>query len=330
MKAVTILFAIVSEREKEVAFLREDKPSDSFYYDDARSEFLEKDFTSDILFRIGMESDVRMAEYLARRITGDESIEIDEVETEPVVENIGHSVRLDALARDRKGTLYDFEMQGYREEGMGKRMRMYEGSLTLSSICKGKSHTEIPDLVMIVFHTGDPYGRGRPLYVSRFMDEEGFVTDASVVRYEVNLSFEGECTISDIIHDMKTPDGESMESEVLGDIMKSIKESKEMERRYKSDSQMWMERGIAKGREQGMAQGMERGIAQGMERGIAQGMEKGIAQGMEKGIAQGVEKGVEKSIEILLRNGLLSPEEIERNFHVPLEDVLSIKNRLSE
>ena len=130
----------------------------------------------------------------------------------------------------------------------------------------------------------------------------------------MNLSFEGECTISDIIHDMKTSDGESMESEVLGDIMKSIKESKEMERRYKSDSQMWMERGIAKGREQGMAQGMERGIA----------------QGMEKGIAQGVEKGVEKSIEILLRNGLLSPEEIERNFHVPLEDVMSIKNRLSE
>ena len=305
MKPITILFAIVSEREKEVAFLREDKPSDSFYYDDARSEFLEKDFTSDILFRIGMESDVRMAEYLARRITGDESIEIDEVETEPVVENIGHSVRLDALARDRKGTLYDFEMQGYREEGMGKRMRMYEGSLTISSICKGKSYSEIPDLVMIVFHTGDPYGRGRPLYISRFTDEEGFVTDASVVRYEVNLSFEGEYTISDIIHDMKTSDGNGMETEVLGDIMKSIKESKEMERRYKSDSQMWMERGIAKGREQGMAQGMEKGIAQGME------------------------KGVEKSMEILLRNELLSPEEISRNFHVPLDEVLSIKNRFS-
>ena len=338
MKPVTILFAIVSEMEKEVAFLREDKPSDSFYYDDARSEFLEKDFTSDILFRIGMESDVRMAEYLARRITGDESIEIDEVETEPVVENIGHSVRLDALARDRKGTLYDFEMQGYREEGMGKRMRMYESSLTLSSLCKGKSYSEVPDLVMIVFHTGDPYGRGRPLYVSRFMDEEGFVTDSSLVRYEVNLSFEGECTISDIIHDMKTSDGNGMETEVLGDIMKAIKENREMERRYKSDSQMWMERGIAKGREQGIAQGLERGIAegreqgiaQGMERGIAQGMEKGIAQGMEKGIAQGVEKGVEKSIEILLRNGLLSPEEIERNFHVPLEEIMSIKNRLSE
>lgn len=96
-----------------------------------------------------------------------------------------------------------------------------------------------------------------------------------------------------------------MESEVLGDIMKSIKESKEMERRYKSDSQMWMERGIAKGREQG------------------------IAQGMEKGIAQGMEKGVEKSMEILLRNELLSPEEISRNFHVPLDEVLSIKNRFS-
>ena len=134
----------------------------------------------------------------------------------------------------------------------------------------------------------------------------------------MNLSFEGECTISDIIHDMKTSDGESMESEVLGDIMKSIKESKEMERRYKSDSQMWMERGIAKGREQGIAQGLERGIAEGREQGIAQGMEKGE------------EKGVEKSIEILLRNGLLSPEEIERNFHVPLEEIMSIKNRLSE
>ena len=60
--------------------------------------------------------------------------------------------------------------------------------------------------------------------------------------------------------------------------MKSIKESKEMERRYKSDSQMWMERG---------------------------------------------------SMEILLRNELLSPEEISRNFHVPLDEVLSIKNRFS-
>ena len=84
MKPITILFAIVSEEEEEVAFLREDDPSYSFY-DDARREFLEKDFTSDILFRIGMESDLRMAGYLARRITGDESIEIDEVETEPVV-----------------------------------------------------------------------------------------------------------------------------------------------------------------------------------------------------------------------------------------------------
>ena len=60
MKPITILFAIVSEGEEEVAFLREDDPSDSFY-DDARREFLEKDFTSDILFRIGMESDLRMA-----------------------------------------------------------------------------------------------------------------------------------------------------------------------------------------------------------------------------------------------------------------------------
>ena len=119
MKPITILFAIVSEGEEEVAFLREDDPS-YLFYDDARREFLEKDFTSDILFRIGMESDLRMAGYLARRITGDESIEIDEVDTESVVENIGHSVRLDALARDRKGTLYDFEMQGYREEGGGR------------------------------------------------------------------------------------------------------------------------------------------------------------------------------------------------------------------
>ena len=54
-----------------------------------------------------------------------------------------------------------------------------------------------------------------------------------------------------------------------------------------------------------------------------------MAQGMEKGIAQGMEKGVEKSMEILLRNELLSPEEISRNFHVPLDEVLSIKNRFS-
>ena len=77
-------------------------------------ELREKSFMSDSLFKIGMSHGRAMAEYIARTVTGCPDIEIERVLTEYEVENIGHSVRLDALAIGPDGECYDFEVQNAR------------------------------------------------------------------------------------------------------------------------------------------------------------------------------------------------------------------------
>ena len=50
-----------------------------------------------------MRHGTKMAEYLARMITGDRELRIEKVLTQYGIENLGHSVRMDALAVDSKG-----------------------------------------------------------------------------------------------------------------------------------------------------------------------------------------------------------------------------------
>ena len=95
---------------------------------DGLEELRHKSFLSDSVFNIGMRHGTKMAEYLARKITGDESIRIEKVITQYGIENLGHSVRMDALAVDSKGRMIDFEMQMERDKDINRRMRMYESS----------------------------------------------------------------------------------------------------------------------------------------------------------------------------------------------------------
>ena len=85
-------------------------------------ELRHKSFLSDSVFNIGMRHGTKMAEYLARMITGDESIRIEKVITQYGIENLGHSVRMDALAVDSKGRMIDFEMQMERDKDISRRM----------------------------------------------------------------------------------------------------------------------------------------------------------------------------------------------------------------
>ena len=83
-------------------------------------ELREKSFMSDSLFKIGMSHGRAMAEHIARTVTGCADIEIERVLTEYEVENIGHSVRLDALAIGPDGECYDFEVQNGMGDDLGR------------------------------------------------------------------------------------------------------------------------------------------------------------------------------------------------------------------
>lgn len=91
-----------------------------------RREFERKTFKSDLLFSLALWHGTAMAEYLVRVITGRRDFVIECVLSQKELINEGHSVRLDALAIAKGGTLINYEMQNERMHGMEQRLRMCE------------------------------------------------------------------------------------------------------------------------------------------------------------------------------------------------------------
>ena len=177
---------------------------------DGLEELRHKSFLSDSVFNIGMRHGTKMAEYLARMITGDRELRIEKVLTQYGIENLGHSVRMDALAVDSKGRMIDFEMQMERDKDINRRMRMYESSFNLAFLAKGSLYSCLPSFTMIWLYGEDPHGRGRAVYTSQWKDQENMVTDESVVRHEVNTRYAGEDEMGRMMYNIRCEEYDKM------------------------------------------------------------------------------------------------------------------------
>ena len=256
---------------------------------DGLEELRHKSFLSDSVFNIGMRHGTKMAEYLARKITGDESIRIEKVITQYGIENLGHSVRMDALAVDSKGRMIDFEMQMERDKDISRRMRMYESSFNLAFLAKGSPYSCLPSFTMIWLYGEDPHGRGRAVYTSQWKDQENMVTDESVVRHEVNTRYAGEDEMGRMMYNIRCEEYDKMNEDPLKETMDYIKNTKEGMMEYTSDYARWKREGEEKGRAEGR----------------------------------------ESTIETLLRDKLVTPEQIAKSFNMSLSEVYRIAESIN-
>lgn len=126
------------------------------------------------------------------------------------------------------------------------------------------------------------------MYTSYWKDQDGFITDYSVVRHEVNLTYVGDDEIGRVIHDLLCPDGKRMYSRVLGGIMDYLKTTKEGYMEYQSD----------------------------------------IGKILQRGMEKGIQKGKRETVEMLLRKKLLTPDQIAENLDFPLSEVLEIEKSI--
>ena len=256
---------------------------------DGLEELRHKSFLSDSVFNIGMRHGTKMAEYLARKITGDESIRIEKVITQYGIENLGHSVRMDALAVDSKGRMIDFEMQMERDKDISRRMRMYESSFNLAFLANGSLYSCLPSFTMIWLYGEDPHGRGRAVYTSQWKDQENMVTDESVVRHEVNTRYAGEDEMGRMMYNIRCEEYDKMNEDPLKETMDYIKNTKEGMMEYTSDYARWKREGEEKGRAEGR----------------------------------------ESTIETLLKKGALTASQIAECLDIPLSEVDRIAENIS-
>lgn len=78
-------------------------------------------------------------------------------------------VRLDLLAEEDNGTIYDAELQHKsknkeRQEELPKRMRYYQGMIDTAILSSGTPYRKLPNTYIVFICTYDPFGKGLAKY----------------------------------------------------------------------------------------------------------------------------------------------------------------------
>ena len=252
----------------------------------ALEELKHMSLCSDALFKIVMEKSQKAASYLSSTITG-RKVEIVRVLTQHEIRNLGHSVIMDALAEESDGGFINFEMQNSMDEDLPKR-RMYESSFDIAFLAKGEKYSSLPSFTSIWLIAGDRYGRGKAVYTSRLKDQDGFVTDSSYERYEVNINYEGEDDMGRMMYNIRCREYEEMHDDPLKEAVGEVKNTEAGHMTFDNYSERIMKKG------------------------------------MEKGMEKGLEQGRDDAIGIVLKNGIATPDDIARSFGLSLSEVYRI------
>lgn len=122
--------------------------------------------SNDFMFGKVMQ-DEELCQELLQRILPD--LKIDHIEYPELQKSIktdidAKSIRLDVYVKDKKGTVYDIEMQVTDTKELPKRMRYYQSVLDLQLIEKGQTYNTLKPSYIIFICPFDLFEKGRHIY----------------------------------------------------------------------------------------------------------------------------------------------------------------------
>jgi len=171
--------------------------------------------------------DKKCTELLLRIILNRDDLIVDHVNCQQDIKNLqGRSIRMDILAHDRKGVIYNIEVQN--DDADPKRAR-YNSSLLDANITEaGDKYDQLRETYVIFITRNDVLGSGLPIYhIDRTIEETGekFKDDAHIIY--VNSSIQNETKLGKLMQDFWCKRGEEMNYEVLAERVSFFKEKKE-------------------------------------------------------------------------------------------------------
>ncbi len=122
--------------------------------------------SNDFMFGKVMQ-DEELCKGLLQRILPD--LDIDHIEYPELQKSIktdidAKSIRLDVYVKDKKGTVYNIEMQTTDTKDLPKRTRYYQGVLDLQLIEKGQTYNTLKPSYIIFICPFDLFEKGRHIY----------------------------------------------------------------------------------------------------------------------------------------------------------------------
>lgn len=245
----------------------------------------------DDFFTKCFEGDTKCIELILRIILNKPDLNVVSVRTQVFVENLlNRSVRLDVLASDSLGRIFNIEIQR-ADKGAGRRRARYNSSMLDANLLeKGAGFDMLPETFVIFITENDIFKKGEPFYqIERCFVKTGeSFEDGAHILY-VNGAYQNESPLGKLMHDFACSDPSDMYYDVLADRVRFFKEEKE-------------------------------GIAV-----MCKAMEDMRRESMQEGIKEGISKGMKSAALRMLNAGKYTLDEIVSISGLSLEEIQKLK-----
>ncbi len=190
-----------------------------------RARIMNYCFMDDIFFSVCFDGNNECVQYILRIILDKQDLIVEEVHSQRVIEKVfGRSVRLDVLARDGAGKLYDIEIQRTDTGAIPQRARYNSAMLDYHILNKGEGYEKLPETYVIFITENDVLKDGEQIYfIERRIQKSGkLFNDGTHIVY-VNGSIRGGNPLGDLMHDFFCRDPLQMKHKTLGNCAKFFK-----------------------------------------------------------------------------------------------------------
>ena len=212
-------------------------------------------------FMTSVFQDTACAETLLKIILEKDDFKISEIHTQHDIPNLqGRSIRLDILATDSTGRLYNIEIQRDSKGAVEKRARYHSALLDANITEPGEKYEALNETYIIFITENDILEEGRPIYhIDRTIRESGRIfKDESHIIY-VNSQIQDETALGRLMHDFYCTDPNDMYYKDIATRVRYLKENTEgvmnMQGVFETYGEKCRRDGIAKGRAKGRAEG---------------------------------------------------------------------------
>lgn len=170
--------------------------------------------------------DIPCTELLLSIILG-KDLKVIKVHTQLTLKNLyGHSVRLDILAVDSDGKIYNIEIQR-SDSGADKKRARYNSSIIDANVLEpGKEYEKLPESYVIFITENDVLDKGKPIYhINRYVEETGeLFGDEQHIIY-VNSQVQDKTALGKLMHDFYCSEAKNMNYNVLAEKVSYFKEN---------------------------------------------------------------------------------------------------------
>ena len=132
-----------------------------------------------------------------------DDLEVMECTTQYTLANLGNrAARLDVMARDKNGKVYDIEVQNAASEKEIKRIRLYSALLDSHYLDKGDEPRNLPETYIIYIMGSDIYPDNLPIYhIDRTVRETGKTFEDELHIILVNSLIRDDTPLGKLMHD---------------------------------------------------------------------------------------------------------------------------------